>query len=317
MIATTTTSIPIETSNNSIQFNPTSALVKTTEFMSDYYSFEKEIELIKKQLLSSELELSTNITENSNYLVIIQDIVDSLPKLPDIKQQRLTIPEFDEIEVMKHDSAEVKKFIRKVNYEFLGYHCNHKVIDHDCDMIYKNTTDLIECKEFKEYNEFLTNMSHCVWNIRNRDQYKKVWKEVYLLPTGSEVKKLIDNLIALSGKISAYNAKMNPTCSKCNAALRKYNYSVKEIQRMREEFDEQKEIDINYSDKPAETKYDMKTFLNENYPTIDEFPLSDVKDKYKKKFGIAKTFAVLSKEIEDTKLFKVSNIHRTYFVKRL
>ncbi|EAX90612.1 hypothetical protein TVAG_096980 [Trichomonas vaginalis G3] len=106
---------------------------------------------------------------------------------------------------------------------------------------------------------------------------------------------------------------MNPQCSKCKAAMKKYNYSVKEIERMRNDYaDLKKEVE-----KPAEDKMDMLTFLNKNYPTADDFLLSDVKKKYKETFGIVKTFDVLTEEIEATKLFRISRIHNVYHVKRL
>ncbi|EAX79802.1 hypothetical protein TVAG_268580 [Trichomonas vaginalis G3] len=110
-----------------------------------------------------------------------------------------------------------------------------------------------------------------------------------------------------------YNAKTMPQCSKCKAAIRKYNYSVKEIERMRNDYADLKKE----AEKPAEDKMDMLTFLNKNYPTAEDFLLSDVKKKYKETFGIVKTFDILSEEIEATKFFRISNIHRTIHVKRL
>ncbi|EAX84296.1 hypothetical protein TVAG_425740 [Trichomonas vaginalis G3] len=106
---------------------------------------------------------------------------------------------------------------------------------------------------------------------------------------------------------------MNPQCSKCKAAMRRYNYSVKEIERMRNDYADLKKE----AEKPVENKMDILEFLNKNYPTADDFLLSDVKKKYKETFGIVKTFDVLKEEIEATKLFRISNIHRTIHVKRL
>ncbi|KAI5490301.1 organellar and viral DNA polymerase type B [Trichomonas vaginalis G3] len=242
----------------------------------------------------------------------MQDIIDHLPKLPEIQQQKLTIPEFDEIEVKATDSVEIKKFIRKVNYEFLGFHCNHKVMDKDCDMLYKNISDLYKTREFKTYDNFVSLVAECVWQIRDKDRRGKVWNE-QIKPTASDLKKTIDALVVLAGKVSEYNAKMNPQCSKCKAAMRKYNYSVKEIERMRNDYADLKKE----AEKPAEDKMNMLEFLNKNYPTADDFLLSDVKKKYKETFGIVKTFDVLTEEIEATKLFKVSRIHNVYHVKRL
>ncbi|EAX67991.1 hypothetical protein TVAG_023750 [Trichomonas vaginalis G3] len=300
------------TAPNSLVMNPTSMLVEIKSFIPSSYTFETEIQRIKQELLTSNLDCSAKDETNEQYLYEMQDIIDHLPKLPEIQQQKLTIPEFDEIEVKATDSVEIKKFIRKVNYEFLGFHCNHKVMDKDCDMLYKNISDIYKSGEFKTYDNFVSLAAKCVWQIRDKDRRGKVWHE-QIKPTASDLKKTIDALVVLAGKVSEYNAKMNPQCSKCKAAMRKYNYSVKEIERMRNDYADLKKE----AEKPAENKMDMLEFLNKNYPTADDFLLSDVKKKYKETFGIVKTFDVLKEEIEATKLFRISNIHRTIHVKRL
>ncbi|EAX88541.1 hypothetical protein TVAG_434920 [Trichomonas vaginalis G3] len=296
------------TAPNSLVMNPTSMLVEMKSFIPSSYTFETEIQRIKQELLTSNLDCTAQDEENEEYLYEMEDLIDHLPKLPEIQQQKLTIPEFDEIEVKPTDSVEIKKFIRKVNYEFLGFHCNHKVMDKDCDMIYKNISDIYKSGEFKTYDNFVSLAAKCVWQIRDKYRRGKVWNE-QIKPTASDLKKTIDALVVLAGKVSEYNAKMNPQCSKCKAAIRKYNYSVKEIERMRNDYADLK--------KEAENKMDMLEFLNKNYPTADDFLLSDVKKKYKETFGIVKTFDVLKEEIEATKLFRISNIHRTIHVKRL
>ncbi|EAX74259.1 hypothetical protein TVAG_180000 [Trichomonas vaginalis G3] len=300
------------TAPNSLVMNPTSMLVEMKSFIPSSYTFETEIQKIKQELLTSNLNCSAKDETNEQYLYEMQDIIDHLPKLPEIQQQKLTIPEFDEIEVKATDSVEIKKFIRKVNYEFLGFHCNHKVMDKDCDMVYKNVSDLYKTREFKTYDNFVSLVAECVWQIRDKDRRGKVWNE-QIKPATFELKKTIDALVVLAGKVSEYNAKMNPQCSKCKAAMRKYNYSVKEIERMRNDYADLKKE----AEKPAEDKMDMLEFLNKNYPTADDFLLSDVKKKYKETFGIVKTFDILSEEIEATKLFRVSRIHNVYHVKRL
>ncbi|EAY04535.1 hypothetical protein TVAG_244360 [Trichomonas vaginalis G3] len=307
-----TTTIQTTTAPNSLVMNPTSMLVEMKNFIPSSYSFGTEIQRIKQELLTSNLDCTAQDEENEEYLYDMQDIIDHLPKLPEIQQQKLTIPEFDEIEVKVSDSAEIKKFIRKVNYEFLGYHCNHKVMDKDCDMVYKNISDIYKSGEFKTYDNFVSLAAKCVWQIRDKDRRGKVWHE-QIKPTASDLKKTIDALVVLAGKVSEYNAKMNPQCSKCKAAIRKYNYSVKEIERMRNDYADLKKE----AEKPAENKMNMLEFLNKNYPTADDFLLSDVKKKYKETFGIVKIFDILSEEIEATKLFRVSRIHNVYHVKRL
>ncbi|EAX80929.1 hypothetical protein TVAG_139920 [Trichomonas vaginalis G3] len=300
------------TAPNSLVMNPTSMLVEMKSFIPSSYTFETEIQKIKQELLTSNLDCSAKDETNEQYLYEMEDIIDHLPKLPEIQQQKLTIPEFDEIEVKATDSVEIKKFIRKVNYEFLGFHCNHKVMDKDCDMVYKNVSDIYKSEEFKTYDNFVSLVAECVWQIRDEDRRGKVWNK-QIRPAMFEMKRAIDALVVLAGKVSEYNAKMNPQCSKCKAAMRKYNYSVKEIERMRNDYADLKKE----AEKPAEDKMDMLAFLNKNYPTADDFLLSDVKKKYKETFGIVKTFDVLKEEIEATKLFKVMSHRNIYHVKRL
>ncbi|EAX85043.1 hypothetical protein TVAG_247760 [Trichomonas vaginalis G3] len=312
MISTIGTTTIQTTAPNLLVINPTSMLVEMKSFIPSSYTFETKIQKIKQELLTSNLDCTAQDEENEEYLYDMQDIIDHLPKLPEIQQQKLTIPEFDEIEVKPTDSVEIKKFIRKVNYEFLGYHCNHKVMDKDCDMVYKNISDIYKSGEFKTYDNFVSLVAECVWQIRDKDRRGKVWNE-QIKPTASDLKKTINALVVLAGFISMYNAKMNPQCSKCKAAMRKYNYSVKEIERMRNDYADLKKE----AEKPAENKMDMLAFLNKNYPTADDFLLSDVKKKYKETFGIVKTFDVLKEEIEATKLFRISRIHNVYHVKCL
>ncbi|KAI5520112.1 organellar and viral DNA polymerase type B [Trichomonas vaginalis G3] len=312
MISTIGSTTLQTTAPNSLVMNPTSMLVEMKSFIPSSYTFETEIQKIKQELLTCNLDCSAKDETNEQYLYEMEDIIDHLPKLPEIQQQKLTIPEFDEIEVKATDSVEIKKFIRKVNYEFLGFHCNHKVMDKDCDMVYKNVSDIYKSEEFKTYDNFVSLVAECVWQIRDKDRRCKVWNK-QIRPAMFEMKRAIDALVVLAGKVSEYNAKMNPQCSKCKAAIRKYNYSVKEIERMRNDYADLKKE----AEKPADDKMDMLTFLNKNYPTADDFLLSDVKKKYKETFGIVKTFDILSEEIEATKLFRVMNHRNIYHVKRL
>ncbi|EAX84231.1 hypothetical protein TVAG_213010 [Trichomonas vaginalis G3] len=298
------------TAPNSLVMNPTSMLVELKSFIPSSYTFETEIQKIKQELLQGDLDCTAKDETNEQYLYEMEDLIDHLPKLPEIQQQKLTIPEFDEIEVKPTDSVEIKKFIRKVNYEFLGFHCNHKVMDKDCDIVY--FIDIYKSEEFKTYDNFVSLVAECVWQIRDKDRRGKVWNK-QIRPAMFEMKRAIDAIVVLAGQISMYNAKMNPQCSKCKAAMRRYNYSVKEIERMRNDYADLKKE----AEKPAEDKMDMLEFLNKNYPTAEDFLLSDVKKKYKETFGIVKTFDILSEEIEATKLFRVSRIHNVYHVKRL
>ena len=280
------------------------------------FNYYKELSLIQNDLLCGELSTTAKIEDNHDYLVLCQDTIDSLPKLPDIKQNKPIIPEFDEIEIEKTDSVEIKKFIRKANYEFIGYHCQHKTMDKECDLLNTHIATLYNSPEFKEYQQFIKNISSIVWNIRKRDKVNKKWKEYEFLPTQHQINKIIDYLVKLAGKINEYNARMNPTCSKCKAAQRKYNYVLKEIQRMRQELievEDMKNSPVNNKNKPIS----VSDFINERFDGIDRFKLSEVKESYKKLYGITKTLSELKQDIENVGGYKITNCQRTYWVSKL
>ncbi|EAY00545.1 hypothetical protein TVAG_286820 [Trichomonas vaginalis G3] len=94
---------------NSLVMNPTSMLVEMKSFIPSSYTFETKIQKIKQELLTNNLDCSAKDETNEQYLYEMQDIIDHLPKLPEIQQQKLTIPEFDEIEVKATDSVENKE----------------------------------------------------------------------------------------------------------------------------------------------------------------------------------------------------------------
>ena len=316
----------LSTLSTNVTYNPASMINSTSDLLTSVYEnvltdsvseYNVKIEQIKKDLLNHSLNIHVNLQRNQQYLNDIVTIAYSLPQLIDYSKTKPVIPEFDEIEVFKTDSAELKKFIRKVNYEMIGFHCNHKVINEQVDKIYKNMSDLYTSNDFKQYKEFINLLAMIVWNIKNRDDMDKIYKDTELIPTKTEVEKIINIIVSLNGKISETNAKTNPECSKCKATVRKYEYSLREIQRMRDELREQNEIDEQIINTPAEEKYDFKAFMTRNYPSIDKFQLKDVKDKYKREFKQSKTYAELIEMINDTKIFIVKNVHNVYYVNRI
>lgn len=296
--------------------NPESLTLQVANHLDSSFSYDLVIEQIKSDLLNNTLNTRTYIRSNHEYLETIQNIYNKLPKMVEVTRQKLVIPEFEEIEVLKSDNAEIKKFIRKVNYEMLGFHCNHNSFDKKYEVVIKKITDLYESKDYKQYESFIKTLCSCVWQIRDKDSRGKKWVSE-ILPCSLDVKNAMDSIIKINGQVALINSDANPVCSKCKASVRKYEYSLREIQRMREELKEQNVIDKEYIEKPAETKYDMKTFMNKNYPTIDRFELADVKEKYKKTFNVSLTIAELKTKIEETNMFKVTNSKNRYYVNRL
>lgn len=276
-----------------------------------------ELSQIKYQLFNKTLDTKCNIDRNTRWISDAVNVFDSIPQLLAFSRSKPVIPEFDEILIEPTDSADLKKFIRKVNYEMLGYHCNHKVMNEQCDQVFKHIADIYHSKEYIEYESFIDKIAKFIYQVRESDnKYNEEYDtfDNLVLPSVSQIKHIIDNIIQLNGEITAYNAKTNPECSKCKAAVRKYEYSVREINRMRSEISQ---LHQEIKSSPAESKYDIYKFLTNNYATIDRVPLRDVKDRYKQEFKINLTYDKLTELIEGTKLFKISNTHNVKYMVRL
>ncbi|KAK8857544.1 hypothetical protein M9Y10_015949 [Tritrichomonas musculus] len=275
-----------------------------------------ELSKIKYQLFNKTLDTKCNIDRNTKWIADAVNVFDSLPPLLAFSKSKPVIPEFDEILVESTDTAELKKFIRKVNYEMLGYHCNHKVMNEQCDQVFKHIADIYHSKEYIEYESFIDKIAKFIYEVRESDKYNKAYKSFdnLQLPIVSQIKHMIDNIIQINGSITAYNAKTNPECSKCKSAVRKYEYSLREITRMRAEI---KSLHQEIKSSPADSKYDIYKFISKNYSNIDRVPLRDVKDRYKQEFNISLTFDKLTNLIEGTKLFKISNTHNVKYMVRL
>ena len=92
-------------------------------------NYQKTMAELKEDVLTGNVYYELKVEKNLQYIEKINDILQILPKIVDFVKVKPVIPEFDEIEVLKTDSHEIKKFIRKANYDFLGFHCNHKDFD--------------------------------------------------------------------------------------------------------------------------------------------------------------------------------------------
>lgn len=321
---------------NQIELGKDSLLFDTnlSKNTSDYYALDRPLRNfeIKKDLLEYNYDPAKyrlRFKENTDYVKDVFEIYQSLPTINKMQQSKPQIPIFEQILVEKNDSAEIKKFIRKVNYDMLGYSCNHNSIDEKADKVYNNAVNIYNTVEYRAYRTFvdLTLVSlikHIIsvdedGKIFNINQYESDdFDESFGInfPAAADVKRIAEYIITLNGMIAENNSQTNKHCSKCEAAVRRYNYSVFEINRMREELKEQQSIDQQYIDKPIENKYEMRAFLQNNYPSIDRFLLKDVQTKYKTTFNINLTFEELKKKIVETGLFTISNVHRTMFVNR-
>lgn len=293
------------------KFNINSVFLMTNSLKTD--EFDMEISVIIDDILNNNLKVEPlQVLENQQDMQGILHILSTIPLLEEIKIHKVTIPEFEEIEVMKTDSAEIKKFIRKANYDFLGFHCNHKIIDKNYEKINSLIANIYTSKEFIEYRKLYKYFAYDIYELINYDIVgKKARYKMERNYTGDakyRAEKLIELIIKINSKIISANSTLIKECSKCKAAVKKYNYVIKEVQRMREEY--------NNQNLPAENTYSILQFLNEEFPTIDRFPMSDVINRYKQKFGMKLTIEEMKNKIEETNKFTVTCCKRKYFVNR-
>ena len=283
--------------------------------------YDMKISAILDNIFNNEFKIDVQVPQNQKYIQQILHILSNIPQLQEINKHKVTIPEFDEIEVMKTDSAEIKKFIRKANYDFLGFHCNHKTIDKNYEKFDALIADIYSSADFVEYRRIYREIGTFIHNIT---KYDKLGKDAqresgdhYVEDTESNAKKLVDLIIKINSKIISANSTLIKECSKCKATVKKYNYVIKEVQRMREEYHEQlKPSSDDDQDLPAENAYSILQFLNDEFPTVDRFPISDVKNRYKHKFGISLTIQEMKTKIEETNMFTVTCSKHRYFVNR-
>ena len=283
--------------------------------------YDLKISTIIEHIFSNEFKIDVQVMQNHKYIQQILNILSNIPQLQEINKHKVTIPEFDEIEVMKGDSAEIKKFIRKANYDFLGFHCNHKTIDKNYEKFDALIADIYSSADFVEYRRIYREIGTFIHNIT---KYDKLGKDAqresgdhYVEDTESNAKKLVDLIIKINSKIISANSTLIKECSKCKATVKKYNYVIKEVQRMREEYHEQLNPSTDDDqDLPAENTYSILQFLNDEFPTVDRFPLSDVKNRYKQKFGLSLTIQEMKTKLEETNMFTITRCKNKYYVNR-
>ena len=330
-------------------FNPNQLMIEQANRLLNLFLSDKQIDnnVIEKSA-KRDIEILFDLIEGnrSKYVLKLQkysDLMDnvfnafkSIPAINDLHSSKPSIPVFEEIKKERTDSVEIKKFIRKCNFEFIGYHCNHSTIDEKCDKIYKNITDIYKSPEYQVYKSFVSKCVSRVKAILHNDdeesyapdeEVKEMMRcgcythpdiyEMWMLRLDpSWIQEAIDAIIQLNGKIAECNSKSVKSCSKCEAIKRKYEYCVRELQDMREDLKEQMEADEAFKDQPAENKFDINSFMTKNYPTIERFTLSDVQKKYKASFGLFVKQDELASMIESTGRFRISASKNVKYVNR-
>lgn len=278
------------------------------------------VEEIKLQLYNRTF---TNECKRMINIKSINDVIErvyALPPITTFNKRKPLIPEFDVIEVLPSDSAEIKKFIRKINYDFVGFSCNHKHFDKCFNMIDADISKIFESPEYIEYDTLITGIAGYIHetnecDIRDVDYYvDKKERRTILNACDDKLRAIIDTIFKLNSNITAANAKCTDKCHKCKAAVRKYNYSLDEIERMRED---EKQQSIITAEVVGEDKYNVVNFVNTNYPSMDRIPFTDIRKHYKTKLGVGIRVDELRIALTESNKWKVTNAKGYQFAVRL
>ena len=108
---------------------------------------------VKKDLLEynyDPVKYNLRFEQNTIYVKDVFEIFQALPTINKMIQSKPEITIFEQILVEKTDSAEIKKFIRKVNNDMIGYSCNHNGIDEKVNKVFKNAVNIYRTEEHIE-----------------------------------------------------------------------------------------------------------------------------------------------------------------------
>ena len=194
-------------------------------------SYQQKIAKLKEDVLialaRSDLEVTgtfdydLTLDTNKAHVDKIKTILAKIPKLATFVKVKPVMPVFDEIMVEGSDTQEIKKFIRKANYDFLGFHCNHKMFDKQYDKLDSTVVSIYESSDYKEYDKIIESFASTLYSIISAD--KKGESIFYGEVDHHELdaKKMTDIILKLNGKIISANANVSPSCAKCEAAVRR------------------------------------------------------------------------------------------------
>lgn len=277
-------------------------------------------------LQQGDLDTRCKHPENTEHLKRIQSIVSRYPKIVSFVSSKPLVPQFDEIPEQPDDDKDIKKVIRRANYDFIGYSCNHKQFDKQYSLVQSKVAEIYESKEYKEYDKRMDNIARLVCHIQDTDQRRdKVWSGDSIDDIERGAKEMVDIIILINKKILAVNAGVNLECHRCKGVVKKYDYCKRLIDTMRNEVidrDNKMHALIAASSRSSDDgvddpKQSFGQWMCERFGSLERIPLSDIKKAYKSSFNKTITMDVLSNMLSDTKIYRVTASHNKYYANKL
>lgn len=239
-----------------------------------------------------------------------------LPPLIDFVQVKPILSTFDEIPELPSDSAPIRKFIRKANWDFIGYHCDHRIMNQQCDHVIKNISDLHKHEDFETYTTFIRSTAIYISDVidldRTDERYDESCSSYSDYPATYTVSKVVAALLHLNAKITEYNSKTTCNCSRCESTSRKYEYALKIINNMRSEYASSMPTSIDPSSHP------LLPFMDRVFGSrTDKFKLSEAVTLYKTETGITINQSEFELILVSSGVWKVTNSHNVKWVRHL
>ena len=259
-------------------------------------------------------EIDDKIIKRVNYF-------NEIPKVPSFQFKKLESISFEEIPTQEDDTNEIKKFLRKSNYDFIGFHCNHKTYNEQYELMRAKFMRLIDSSAFRGYSSFISLVITDIVKLiqLDRDCYNESLKEKFIyteivnihlraFQPDFEIAKA--NTIRLCSELIEINAKSCPTCSKCEAEKKLYQYVLKEVDRMRSE-NKSRQIEAE------EATSDVISFINRQFKNVDEVKISEVIKLYKCCYNITINKDELVEKIKETNQWRIVSHSRQLIAKRI
>ena len=280
-----------------------------------------EYNRIRDMLFNGCFEYKAHYKEISELIDIRVNFFNEIPKVPSFQFKKLERVSFDEIPVKDSDSNEIKKFLRKSNYDFIGFHCNHNVYDEQYELMRSKFMKLIDSESFQSYSAFISSVINDIVKLiqlditSHNESLKAKFVVNKILTVGlsafeSNFKIAKANTIRLCSELLEINSKSHPSCSKCESKKRLYQYVLKEVERMR---GERKSQQIE----SEEATCDITSFMNRQFKNVDEVKICDIIKLWKCCYNISINKDELVERIKDTMQWRIVSHSRQLIAKRL
>jgi hypothetical protein len=283
--------------------------------ITDYLpQFKKDAfkDVLKQQLKSGsivEFVSSLNLSHiNDKIIEGFQAIVNEIGILHVFTvPEKLIIPELPEIEDDDDDdTAEIEKYIRKINYKTQTFRCDHNKFDKNVDRFQAEVGKIYLSKEYKELEQTLNNLVDRLYRhvVKQADNYYDV------LGIYSEtLKKAKLDTIAINNKLIELESQYKSIkCVKCDKINAEYEYSLKQINQTRSKLKKRSN---------AGERVDLITFVNNilnEDDAGDRIPLTDIQNRYKTLTKINITQDEMKMKLQDH--FFIINLHNKLFLSK-